>query len=75
MCCPIFLIMGVTLAERKFAIRAAATCATCCSTQRDPFMSMWSTERQFAEALEMNDGAVLYAKLPSWFKVRTPPGP
>jgi type III restriction enzyme len=30
------------------------------------------TERQFAEALEMNDGVVLYAKLPSWLKV---PGP
>lgn len=25
MCCPIFLIMGMTLAERKFAIRAAAS--------------------------------------------------
>ncbi|MGO3743950.1 MAG: type III restriction-modification system endonuclease [Alcaligenes aquatilis] len=33
------------------------------------------TERQFAEALEVNDGVVLYAKLPSWFKVSTPLGP
>ncbi|MEN9398030.1 MAG: hypothetical protein RLZ81_2560, partial [Pseudomonadota bacterium] len=33
------------------------------------------TERQFAEALETNDGVVLYAKLPSWFKVPTPLGP
>ncbi|WP_250480187.1 DEAD/DEAH box helicase family protein [Caballeronia sp. GAOx1] len=33
------------------------------------------TERQFAEALEVNDGVVLYAKLPSWFKVPTPLGP
>lgn len=32
------------------------------------------TERQFAEALEMNDGVVLYGKLPSWFKVPTPLG-
>lgn len=30
------------------------------------------TERQFAEALEVNDGVVLYAKLPKWFKVPTP---
>jgi len=33
------------------------------------------TERKFAEALETNDGVVLYAKLPSWFKVPTPLGP
>lgn len=33
------------------------------------------TERDFAEALEVNDGVVLYAKLPSWFKVPTPLGP
>ncbi len=33
------------------------------------------TERRFAEALETNDGVVLYAKLPSWFKVPTPLGP
>jgi type III restriction enzyme len=33
------------------------------------------TERTFAEALETNDGVVLYAKLPSWFKVPTPLGP
>lgn len=33
------------------------------------------TERQFSEALEVNDGVVLYAKLPSWFKVPTPLGP
>lgn len=33
------------------------------------------TERHFAEALETNDGVVLYAKLPSWFKVPTPLGP
>ncbi len=33
------------------------------------------TERQFAEALEINDGVVLYAKLPGWFKVPTPLGP
>lgn len=33
------------------------------------------TERKFAEALELNDGVVLYAKLPSWFKVPTPLGP
>lgn len=33
------------------------------------------TERQFAEALEMNEDVVLYAKLPSWFKVPTPLGP
>jgi len=33
------------------------------------------TERKFAEALETNDGVVLYTKLPSWFKVPTPLGP
>ncbi|HBP30925.1 MAG TPA: restriction endonuclease subunit R [Advenella kashmirensis] len=33
------------------------------------------TERSFAEALEVNDGVVLYAKLPNWFKVPTPLGP
>ena len=33
------------------------------------------TERQFADALEINDRVVLYAKLPSWFKVSTPLGP
>lgn len=35
------------------------------------------TERGYsvAEALEVNDGVVLYAKLPSWFKVPTPLGP
>lgn len=33
------------------------------------------TERSFADALEKNDGVVLYAKLPSWFKVPTPLGP
>jgi type III restriction enzyme len=33
------------------------------------------TERRFAEALEVNDGVVLYAKLPGWFKVPTPLGP
>lgn len=32
-------------------------------------------ERDFADALEKNDGVVLYAKLPSWFKVPTPLGP
>lgn len=32
------------------------------------------TEHKFAEALETNDGVVLYAKLPSWFKVPTPLG-
>lgn len=32
------------------------------------------TERQFAE-LRTNDGVVLYAKLPSWFKVPTCAGP
>ena len=34
-----------------------------------------TTERDFANALEKNDGVVLYAKLPSWFKVPTPLGP
>ena len=34
-----------------------------------------ATERDFADALEKNDGVVLYAKLPSWFKVPTPLGP
>ena len=34
-----------------------------------------TTERDFAEALEKNEGVVLYAKLPSWFKVPTPLGP
>ncbi|MGO4605223.1 type III restriction-modification system endonuclease [Variovorax sp. 2RAF20] len=33
------------------------------------------TERGFADALEKNEGVVLYAKLPSWFKVPTPLGP
>lgn len=33
------------------------------------------TERDFAAALEVNNGVVLYAKLPSWFKVPTPLGP
>ena len=33
------------------------------------------TERAFADALEKNDGVVLYAKLPNWFKVPTPLGP
>lgn len=33
------------------------------------------TERDFAAALEMNNGVVLYAKLPVWFKVPTPLGP
>lgn len=33
------------------------------------------TERDFADALEKNNGVVLYAKLPSWFKVPTPLGP
>ena len=32
-------------------------------------------ERDFADALEKNDGVVLYAKLPNWFTVRTPLGP
>ena len=31
-------------------------------------------ERTFADALEKNDGVVLYAKLPGWFKVPTPLG-
>ena len=34
-----------------------------------------TTERDFADALEKNDGVLLYAKLPSWFKVPTPLGP
>ena len=34
-----------------------------------------TTERDFADALEKNNGVVLYAKLPSWFKVPTPLGP
>ncbi len=34
-----------------------------------------NTERDFAAALEKNEGVVLYAKLPSWFKVPTPLGP
>jgi len=34
-----------------------------------------SPERDFADALEKNDGVVLYAKLPNWFKVPTPLGP
>lgn len=34
-----------------------------------------NTERDFADALEKIDGVVLYAKLPSWFKVPTPLGP
>ena len=33
-----------------------------------------ATERDFADALEKNDGVVLYAKLPGWFKVPTPLG-
>lgn len=33
------------------------------------------TERDFAAALEVNNGVVLYTKLPSWFKVATPLGP
>ena len=33
------------------------------------------TERDFAAALEVNSGVVLYAKLPSWFNVPTPLGP
>lgn len=34
-----------------------------------------NTERDFADALEKNEGVVLYAKLPNWFKVPTPLGP
>lgn len=34
-----------------------------------------TTERDFADTLEKNDGVVLYAKMPSWFKVPTPLGP
>ena len=33
-----------------------------------------TTERDFADALEKNDAIKLYAKLPGWFKVRTPLG-
>jgi type III restriction enzyme len=33
------------------------------------------TERDFADALEKNDGVLLYDKLPGWFKVPTPLGP
>ncbi|MBB5456766.1 type III restriction-modification system endonuclease [Paraburkholderia sp. Cpub6] len=33
------------------------------------------TERNFVEDLETNDGVLLYAKLPGWFKVPTPLGP
>jgi type III restriction enzyme len=33
-----------------------------------------NTERDFADALEKNEAVVLYAKLPSWFKVPTPLG-
>lgn len=33
-----------------------------------------ATERDFADALEKDDDVVLYAKLPSWFKVPTPLG-
>ena len=33
-----------------------------------------TTERDFADALERNEGVVLYAKLPTWFKVPTPLG-
>lgn len=32
-------------------------------------------QRAFTDALQRNDGVVLYAKLPSWFTVPTPPGP
>ena len=34
-----------------------------------------TTERDFADELEKNEDVVLYAKLPSWFKVPTPLGP
>lgn len=34
-----------------------------------------TTERDFADALGTNDGVLLYAKLPSGFKVPTPLGP
>jgi len=33
-----------------------------------------NTERDFADALEKQEGVELYAKLPSWFKVPTPLG-
>jgi type III restriction enzyme len=33
-----------------------------------------ATERDFAQALEFNQDVLLYAKLPSWFKVPTPLG-
>ena len=33
-----------------------------------------TTERDFAEAMEMNQAIKLYAKLPGWFKVPTPLG-
>ena len=33
------------------------------------------TERTFAEQLEMNEAIKVYAKLPGWFRVRTPVGP
>ena len=33
------------------------------------------TERTFAEQLEMNEAIKVYAKLPGWFRVRTPLGP
>ena len=33
-----------------------------------------TTERDFANALEKNDAIKLYAKLPGWFKIRTPLG-
>lgn len=33
-----------------------------------------NTERDFADALEKNEAVVLYAKLPSWFKIPTPLG-
>jgi type III restriction enzyme len=33
-----------------------------------------TTERDFASALEMQEDVVLYAKLPSWFKIPTPLG-
>ena len=34
-----------------------------------------TTGRDFADALGTNDGVLLYAKLPSGFKVPTPLGP
>ncbi|MBS0455610.1 MAG: DEAD/DEAH box helicase family protein [Proteobacteria bacterium] len=33
-----------------------------------------TTERDFAQALELNQDVLLYAKLPNWFKVPTPLG-